>query len=149
MSNGSPWDAPRKLDRPTGIRIQAPQEHLIDHILRHLSPRELDLMKRAYLLCSSTDKRRGDTSPRGALIAHALTVGLAQLSHALNPDHPYHLDLSTTLTPLLHDALLNSLNPDNAGATLDGVDALIRAEELRRREADKAPKPIKRPPKPN
>ena len=84
------------------LRIYSPHLGLVNDILTKLPPHQLDLMRRAYKLSRSQKAKGRPMSDEGALLIHALTVGLTQLHHALYPDKIYHHQARLEFASILH-----------------------------------------------
>ena len=132
----------RKDYRPS-IPLHSPHIQMISDILSRLSERELELMRRAYKITRPKKAKEGrwKSEDEGALLAHALVVGLTQLSQAVNPDSSYHYTFQGSVVTHLHDAIRSQHKPEalnHSPFTLDQADLLIsRFEEMRAQDPDR------------
>lgn len=84
------------------VRLHPSHLQLLEDVLSKLTPHQLDLIKRAHKLGRKHEKRGGAPSDEGALLAHAIIVGLTQLHHALAPNSSYHRQADVELSHILH-----------------------------------------------
>lgn len=113
------------------IRLHSSHLQLLEDVLSKLTPQHLDLMKRTHKLGRKPDGRgNNDPSNEGALLAHALIVGLIQLHQSLAPSSRYHRQANIELSAILHLCIQDSTMPG-----LSEVEAMLSIfEEFHQRE---------------
>lgn len=85
------------------VRLHSSHLRLLEDVLSKLTPQHLDLMKRTHKLGRKPDNRgNNEPSDEGALLAHALIVGLIQLHQGLAPSSRYHRQANIELSAILH-----------------------------------------------
>ena len=137
----------KRKDQVRAIPLHPPQAQMLKDILSRISERELDLMRRAHKLTKPPSIQNNPPKNDSVILAHALMVGLTQLSQAFNPDESYHYSFQGGVTTILHDAIRSEHKPEllnRSTVELDQAEIMIsRFEEMRAAQAiiDKLPKP--------
>ena len=137
----------KRKDQVRAIPLHPPQAQLLKDILSRISERELDLMRRAHKLTKPPSIQNNPPKNDSVILAHALMVGLTQLSQAFTPDESYHYSFQGGVTTILHDAIRSEHKPEllnRSTVELDQAEIMIsRFEEMRAAQAiiDKLPKP--------
>lgn len=136
----------KRKDQVRSIPLHPPQAQMLSDILSRISERELDLMRRAHRLTKPPSIQNRQPKDESIILAHALMVGLTQLSQALNPDESYHYTFQGGVTTILHNAIRSEHKPEplsQSTVELDQAELMIsRFEEMRAAQAliDKLPK---------
>ena len=137
----------KRKDQVRAIPLHPPQAQMLKDILSRISERELDLMRRAHKLTKPPSIQNNPPKNDSVILAHALMVGLTQLSQALNPDESYHYSFQGGVTTILHDAIRSEHKPEllsRSTVELNQAEIMIsRFEEMRATQAiiNKLPKP--------